>query len=86
MSSTVEISVWPERVVVEAKDKILSQRNSFDERITLGEIDTLFGDDELSIPFDLVDDVGEINGSVKIGRIGITGEIVSLIFDCLLRA
>lgn len=72
--------------MVEAKDKILSQRNSFDERITLGEIDTLFGDDELSIPFDLVDDVGEINGSVKIGRIGITGEIVSLIFDCLLRA
>lgn len=49
-------------------------------------METLFGDDELRIPFDLVDDVGEINDCVNIGRAGITGDIVSLIFDCLLRA
>lgn len=55
-------------------------------KLTFGEIEALFGEGELRIPLDLVDDVGEINDCVNIGRVGITGDIVSLIFDCLLTA
>ncbi len=51
--------------------------------ITLGEIDILFGEDEFKIPFDFVDDTGDMICWVNIGRIGTDGDIASFCFDCL---
>lgn len=52
-------------VVVETIDKYLHMRTRKKNLIvlfTFGEIGTLFGDEEFKIPFDLVDDVGDIIG------------------------
>ena len=62
----------------------MRKKNIFDYSITFGEIDVLFGDDEFKIPFDRVDDVGDINCGDNIGRGGTVGDIVSFAFDCLL--